>query len=705
MNDLERDLENLFKQRAHDVDAPVLAPDAVLRRGRRRQARTVAGGALVGVLAILVSASVVSRASRPDALPARTTSIGGVPVTAPAGWTLIDDWPLSTLLPTSSESCQFSSTGTAVAANGDPIDPSPTDVQPESAQSCTTTPTPLPAGLPVLQLANFEIPLYETVCGLAENPPTDLPADGVAVYVADMAGAVDTNNLLAQCPGTENVTDGSVMTTFADEQVSTVYAAVMVAGSEASAPDLQIAHDYMQSLGGIRITPIGPGSPAGVRYVMAAGDAGSDHWRLEVGVPLQAGTDTPQVEASLVTTQADRQGSVTQEPPKGGASIEDTYQDLADGTVIHWGTASPDVAGLGEVAPDGSSVSATMFRWPAGIRTLPGVSGALDGSIWFAIADQRGELHPQIFSSPQQTAGPSASATTAGSALDYITLANGTVVATGNDLGHTWEMRANDGTILLLLDGQLIDRGVTSFVNGSSTQIDVTGGTFWIGMHDPTVTSLSVTIDATEAAPASTVAGRWMPTMDNIGAPGRAWIMALPGSGTGLRSIDEDLPGFVSWPTVPLRPGSIMGGGGDGTVSWGLSWQDHQCVLLRVLGADPVDSGTSECLRSWYDLSGNGEPPQVAGVYGQQHATIAIVMPSDTTVNNASCGEAARIQCDEWRMESSYAGTAFWVTTIPVGQDLTLRLDHNGDDLGGPIRIQVTDGGIQVNGVTATASP
>ena len=40
MNDLERDLHELFDQRARDVDPAVLAPDAIIRRGHRRQART-----------------------------------------------------------------------------------------------------------------------------------------------------------------------------------------------------------------------------------------------------------------------------------------------------------------------------------------------------------------------------------------------------------------------------------------------------------------------------------------------------------------------------------------------------------------------------------------------------------------------------------------------------------------------------------------
>jgi hypothetical protein len=69
MNDLERDLHELFEQRATAIDAPVLAPDAVLRRGRRRQVRTVAGGALASVLAIAVAVAAINVAGRPRPSP------------------------------------------------------------------------------------------------------------------------------------------------------------------------------------------------------------------------------------------------------------------------------------------------------------------------------------------------------------------------------------------------------------------------------------------------------------------------------------------------------------------------------------------------------------------------------------------------------------------------------------------------------------
>src|SRR5436305_5860131 len=194
MNDLEHDLRELFEQRATDVDVPGLAPKQVLKRGRRRQLGTIVTSMVACLVAIGVTAAAVGDARHPavipgdgNGLPTRTTSIGGVPVTAPAGWTLVDDLPLAAILATTSESCSFSTTGSPVEGTGSAVEgngssssqavlsASPSSggtsdgTGPSSGQTCTTQNVGYPQGVPILQLANFAIPLTKTVCALADQ--------------------------------------------------------------------------------------------------------------------------------------------------------------------------------------------------------------------------------------------------------------------------------------------------------------------------------------------------------------------------------------------------------------------------------------------------------------------------------------------------------------------------------------------------------
>ena len=291
MNDLERDLKELFERRAAGADAPGLPPRAVLRRGRRRQVGTVVIGALACLVALGVAAAAIGQARHPavipggNGLPARSTTIGGVPVTAPAGWTLVDDWPLAAILPTTSQTCSFSATGTAVDGNGSPVEAVPS-VSPadggsgdgsSTGQACSQENVGYPAGVPVLQLANFEIPVMKTVCGLGDQEaPVSLPDDGVAVYVADDQAQADIPAMLAACPGSADARTGEPQVFF-DVGHHTDYVAIGVAGPNASAADIAVARDYLDSLSGIEISPTAPAAAQGPGYVLAAGKAATLH--------------------------------------------------------------------------------------------------------------------------------------------------------------------------------------------------------------------------------------------------------------------------------------------------------------------------------------------------------------------------------------------------------------------------------------------
>ena len=101
MNDLERDLTSLFQEKASSVEPMPTAPDSVLRRGRRRQVRTVLAG-LAGAVAVVVVALLV------------VGSIAAPPAQVPVG--RVDSWttggPLGTTVEGGATSATFEAFGT-----------------------------------------------------------------------------------------------------------------------------------------------------------------------------------------------------------------------------------------------------------------------------------------------------------------------------------------------------------------------------------------------------------------------------------------------------------------------------------------------------------------------------------------------------------------------------------------------------------------
>ena len=61
--------------------------------------------------------------------------------------------------------------------------------------------------------------------------------------------------------------------------------------------------------------------------------------------------------------------------------------------------------------------------------------------------------------------------------------------------------------------------------------------------------------------------GRWMRAGDP--SDGRAWIVALPGEGTGYQTESGGHPLAISWPSraVP-QPGDVTSAGITGAISW-----------------------------------------------------------------------------------------------------------------------------------------
>ena len=91
----------------------------------------------------------------------------------------------------------------------------------------------------------------ETVCGLGDHgTATSIPSDGVAVYVADLQAAPNIPRLLDSCPGSKDAPEGLLQSGIMDSGHHTSYAAVGIVGPTASAEDIGIARDYIQSLSG-----------------------------------------------------------------------------------------------------------------------------------------------------------------------------------------------------------------------------------------------------------------------------------------------------------------------------------------------------------------------------------------------------------------------------------------------------------------------
>jgi hypothetical protein len=703
MNDLERDLATLFRARADEIDTPTLPPGNVVRRARRRQIGTIVGGSVLLVLAILaLIVAVAAVRPAPDALPAvpsapsRTATIHGITVTAPAGWTLIDDWPIAASLPASSETCSFTGTASAIPPSAE-TNAATAGPSAESSGSCTTRPTPLPAGAPVVQLANFSLPLDGSLCTAGPLRSVDVPTDGVAMYVAAFDGPMKTADVLDACPGSRN------LRTFADRNVQQLYVAVSIAGPAAAADDVATIDREMNDLGGIRIPESESVAATSPRYVLAAGDDGTTAWRIEAGFPFRGSGSG--IGATLITSDENAHETVSDPvaPVGSGEDLAEETEPLTpQPSALLWGTASSDVTAIVNVADDGTGTAATLVPWPDGMRAAVAEDEQhqLDGWIWFATVAQPGSI--EVSRAAPAVVPPSP---TRADQLHTRQTETGNLVIDGNDLGHDWELHHEQGRIVLYLDGSSTPAGSVDMVNGRWAVIDVEGGSFVVGIFDDSVRRVWVAPQGSDAP----IEGGYANTQDRTGAPGRVWLVPLPGSGWGTLENGVATRGWwISWPSVvDLRRGAVLRAGGDGTdVSWSLVWQDDHCVQLKVDTSSVA--GTGDCLPPWSDLERNGGRPLIGGVYGQQMAVIVLVLPPDATIASfGTDGAGPDPECpDPIRVESNYSNTRFCVVPLAVGSSGSITVDAAGDPLGSPFGITAQPGSIDLTqGAMAIATP
>ena len=290
--DFENELRDLFREKAGEAPLatpamPASAPRHVLRRGRLHQLGTVLGCAAVVVALIVGSVAGLTRnfGEGEDRVGGddyevfqRTATIEAFTVGSPSDWFLVNEWPMSMVIAVQG------SAGTGSACLPVPGDPNRECANPPGDE--TTSPIPVPYGLPMLQLSNADLGLTANACDRG------LPADTAVLYVA-----LDYERMIADGgagltpfppgesglpPATEDGPCGHGSYAFFTVNGYPMFAWVGV-GSEVSEEDRETvgtSYEMMSAIPDWELSPPNETTPA---YVIAGGltQAGND-WRLEL---------------------------------------------------------------------------------------------------------------------------------------------------------------------------------------------------------------------------------------------------------------------------------------------------------------------------------------------------------------------------------------------------------------------------------------
>jgi hypothetical protein len=309
--DMERELRELFRDKAGEapvatLGAPAAPPQEILRRSRRRQMGTVLGSAALVLVLIVGSVAGLNAVLRGEGDPfttgkyevfERTTKIEAFTVTSPSDWFLVNEWPLSTQIAVGSGSAS----GECTAAPPGAGQPSPV---------CTeTTQSPqvesVPQGLPMFQLSNIDLGLEGVACR------EGLPADAAVLYVGYTQPGIDPIasdlNPFPPGPGMPSPTQGPCGPgSYSEFTVNRHSMFVWVGiGSGVSAEDretIESSYETMSAIPDWQPVPPQETTPA---YVIAGGvnEAGDD-WRLEVR-PSQENIRLSLVGDGLVAASSD----------------------------------------------------------------------------------------------------------------------------------------------------------------------------------------------------------------------------------------------------------------------------------------------------------------------------------------------------------------------------------------------------------------
>ena len=288
--DFENELRDLFREKAEEAPLatpalPASAPPRVLRRGRRHQVATILGSAVVIVALIVGSVAGLTQIlgeGNDDEVGngdydvfQRTATVEAFTVGSPSDWYLVNQWPLSMLIAVEGSG---GSSSACVAVPGDEVE------ECNDTGEGTSSPIPLPQGLPMLQLSNVDL-------GLASNACADgLPVDAAVLYVAvdahpQVGGDAPPIPELPMGTGLPAEGDGACGPgRYAHFKVNgePMFAWIGV-GADVSDEDretVETSYEMMSAIPDWELSPPDETTPA---YVIAGGSTqAGDDWRLEL---------------------------------------------------------------------------------------------------------------------------------------------------------------------------------------------------------------------------------------------------------------------------------------------------------------------------------------------------------------------------------------------------------------------------------------
>lgn len=377
MNDTERDLRQLFETKAREAGAAPRVTHEVLRRGRRRQAGTVAVAgitALAVAAAAVVSLQALQRAGT-DSVPGGrqgnpsfTATIQNFTLTVPEGWTLIDQWPLGANMAvsgTSGSGCVGEAVPAGDGQNAEPA-PAPSDCTEVDRGFGNLAPTSPQGGLPMLTLSNDDPGLGGSVC----NARGSLPATSVRLYVALDYGVTLSSGWERTVPAWPHPLVHVLEGDLPPEQMPCgpggyswfqaggfPFIAWSSFGSEVTETDRQAVIDVFDDMqvSDAGITPPSTDLPS---YVLTGGTIGDVPWSLEAA----PGNDGPQMAITHVgrATYDDSPATFT----LGGEWLQPAATVLGSSRIT-WGAVAPEAERV-EFRPEdgGAAIVGTLLAVP-----------------------------------------------------------------------------------------------------------------------------------------------------------------------------------------------------------------------------------------------------------------------------------------------------------------------------------------------------